>query len=599
MIVPTLAAGEAAELSLETPHVDAVLPAGVTVGLASELAVTGHVLSKVDRFVIPGADAEILELRHVSDSRIDLRLRIREMSHPGYREIRGDGPNGLTNRLWLRLDPLPQRIEVEPNDRVSEANPLSVGHAVAGTLRSRDIDVFRFPSVRGQRISIEIEARRLGIPLSPILTAFDEKGRALAQGRETRAGDGDCRLDFRAPADGEYLLQVHDRLYRGAEEAGYRLRLDPAPVATGIFPLGGPRGRSILVEASGGTLERPLSRFVTLPDEAGFLVEFPPIDDPRGPITVPQRLIAEQGGEEVYETPADQNGPSATRLPFGHIANGRVGRPGERDRYLVAVERGRPVRVKAEAASLGSWLDSVITLRDADGKILGENDDSDSGPPAAGGVTFPGIGPRAVDSRLDFVPKVRGDVLVEITDRYGEGGPEYSYRLMIGPPGFELSAAFRIETARGHPAKPDSAGPGTRPAVDVLNLRPGTETSLLVAVRTEGRSRPIRIQVIGLPPDVRATPITIRPRIAPGAGPASKGSRATATGRIILKVDPEAKPSGGMARVEASCAGDDGSTLTRRAILTMIRDRTGSMVSDRPIVEELDEVSYRVIPSSR
>ncbi|MHC5540019.1 PPC domain-containing protein [Singulisphaera rosea] len=492
---------------------------------------------------------------------------------------------------------MPQVIEVEPNGGAMEAGRLSIGQAVAGTLRARDLDVYRFPAVRGQRITIEVEARRLGIPLSPVLTVFDAKGRSLTQARGSPA-DGDCRLDFRVPADGEYLLQVHDRVYRGAENAGYRLRLDPARFATGIFPLGGPRARSMLVEAGGGSLDRPLSRFVDLPEEAGIPVEFPGINDSNRWVVVPQRMVAGPGGEELYERPTDHNRYSI-HLPFDKTANGRIEHTGERDRYVVAVERGRPVRIKVDASSLGSWLDSIITVRDEARTVLGENDDFESSPAAAGGVAFPGSRKQAVDSRLDFVPGSSGNVEVEIRDRYGKGGPEYSYRLSVGPPTFELSAAFRIEPAetdtKETSSQPNSSESGSRPAVEALNLRPNTETSLFVAVRTEGRPRPIRIQVQGLPPGVRANPLTLRPRGVRGA----EDSRATATARITLQVAPEAKPSGGVVRVEASCVRDDGTTLTRPAILTIVRNPPGSIGSDRPIVEELGEIPYRVLETPR
>ena len=95
----------------------------------------------------------------------------------------------------------------------------------------------------GRRLTLDLETRRVGTSIAPVLTVFSASGTAMAQGRESKSTDHDCRLTVVMPPEGSIVVQVRDNLYGGSDQANYRLRADPAPYATGLFPLGGPRGQ--------------------------------------------------------------------------------------------------------------------------------------------------------------------------------------------------------------------------------------------------------------------------------------------------------------------------------------------------------------------
>ena len=44
------------------------------------------------------------------------------------------------------------------------------------------------------------------------------------------------------PADGEYIVEIKDAIYRGREDFVYRVAIGEFPFVTGVFPLGGPAG---------------------------------------------------------------------------------------------------------------------------------------------------------------------------------------------------------------------------------------------------------------------------------------------------------------------------------------------------------------------
>ncbi len=243
-------------------------------------------------------------------------------------------------------------------------------------------------------------------------------------------------------------------------------------------------------------------------------------------------------------------------LSPGTTANGRIGRPGEVDRYRVPVRAGEAFRIRVRAAALGSWLDPVVTLRDARGEVLGEDDDHGTSP----------------DSVLDHEARSDGVVSVEVADRFGEGGPEYGYRLSVGPVQPDVAVALRL----GGPAR----------TLGALNLRPGAIVPVRFQVETEGRPGPIRLRALGLPRGVTADPVTVLP-----SGPPD--------GMLMLRVAPDAGPAAGSLRVVATVRRGEGMTLERTATTTLAIGPGPVSLPDRPVLRNVTDLPVRVVVPAR
>lgn len=535
-----------------SPEIRSLFPPGVTVGQTAEWTLTGTGLDKVDRWIVTGSGVDVRAGKEADK----LTVTASADALPGFRELRGSGPDGISNLLVFRVDSLPQTVESEPNDTAEHANPISIGAAVAGVLKPQDVDYYRVQGRAGQRIAIDLEARRLGTSIMPVVTVMAAGGTPLAQVRETPGAGEDCRLPFTLPADSAYLIEVRENAFGGGDNAAYRLRLDPAPYATALFPLGGRKGETITVTASGGTLPEPLTQRVTLPDQPGTIVELEPFDAPGGRVIPPGRLIVGDG-PEMLEPPA-VNGADATPLPLGTTVNGRIEHAGEVDRYSLAVKKGKPVRVRVQAAPLGSWLDSVVAIRDEKGNLLAENDDpGNPNAPRRAGVIF-GISEAQADSRLDYEPKADGTVIVEVTDRYGDGGDAYGYRLDAnsGQADFAIQILLvnpgvnrRVVAGRQAPVPPGSTG--------AFNLRPGTRLPVNFLIAPEGFTGQIEVRAEGLPPGVTSTAVKLRI-----TGP----TRGQPLGGLIeLRADGDAEPAVGDLRLMATGTSATGETITRTA----------------------------------
>jgi hypothetical protein len=101
--------------------------------------------------------------------------------------------------------------------------PCGVSGRIAAANES---DRFTFRASKGQAYVFEIEARRVASSLDPFLSVQDAAGKEVASNDDS---DGkDSRLEWTAPADGEYALSVRDLNGRGGPEYVYRLVARPA-----------------------------------------------------------------------------------------------------------------------------------------------------------------------------------------------------------------------------------------------------------------------------------------------------------------------------------------------------------------------------------
>src|SRR5579864_9252335 len=539
------------------PVIRSVFPPGATIGKSTELKFTGTNLGKIERWIVSGAGFVVGDVKAEGTGTLTAVVHVADDAEPGFRELRGAGPEGISNLVLFRVDTLPQSVEAEPNDVPEKANTISTASAVAGVLKAMDVDYYRVEARAGQRVVVDMEARRLGTSLSPVVTVLTASGSALAQGREQEGAEHDARFAFVFPADGTYLIEVRDNAYNGGESAGYRLRLDEARFATGLFPLGGPKGQTITVTASGGDLPAPLTKTVTLPDTPGTTQDVGLFDGPGGTVLSPGKLYVGEG-PEITES---SDGQTPLPLPLGTTANGRIDRPGEVDRYTLAVKKGEPIHVRIQAAPLGSWLDSVVALRDEKGNLLAENDDpGNNNAPRRAGIIF-GIAEATTDSRLDYEPKADGEIMLEVTDRFGAGGPEYAYRLDVAAtkPDFSITILLVNPNVNQGRVPVPAVGPATPGSTGAFNLRPGSRLPVNFLITPEGLDGFVEVSAAGLPEGVTATTVTVKL--------SAKGSQPVG-GSIELKAAPDAEPSVGELRLVATGTGkNDAVTRTASALI--------------------------------
>ena len=387
----------------------------------------------------------------------------------GVYSIRVATPDGISNVQLFTIGAFPEMTEEESepgqlpnrNDVMETAQPLPAANVtVNGTLRGAERDMFRVQAKAGERRVFEVEARRCGSAIDPVIRVTDGMGRLLARSEDAALVGLDARVEVTFPTAGYYYVEVHDARFSTQGANFYRLKAGQFSYPTELFPLGGRRGSQTTFMVSGSPVVADLAGrtgSVNLPDA----------------VTVP--LPVAVGDEpELAE--------SAGRLAVPSVMNGRLSKPGEIDSYKLAVEPGQVLMFEIQARELGtSRLAGVITVRDATGKKLASAGDASV---LLGVNTVQFESRTAGDPYLRFVvpPELR-EVSVSVEDLAERGGSGFGYRLLtrVAPNEYEVTVNLPY-----------------------VNIPAGGSVAVPVNVERRGYNGPVQIMLPGLPKGLRA-----------------------------------------------------------------------------------------------
>jgi hypothetical protein len=137
---------------------------------------------------------------------------------------------GGTLPLPLVVTTLPVSAETGDWPAAGDLNlPTKLPVALCGRLSERgDADGYRFEARKGVLYAFEAVARRAGSECDPVLRVLDPKGSIITEADDTRGLGKDARIEWQAPADGPYVLQVSDLHDRGGAAFGYVLLAEAA-----------------------------------------------------------------------------------------------------------------------------------------------------------------------------------------------------------------------------------------------------------------------------------------------------------------------------------------------------------------------------------
>ncbi len=183
---------------------------------------------------------------------------------PGLYDLRALGANGLSSPRGFFVSPRTTRRETESNGTAQVARAVALDVSLCGRIDPPgDVDAYRFHALAGQRVVIDCWAERLDSKLRAVLELEDERGRRLASSRGYAGLDP--LIDFRATADGDYVVRLFDLTYTGSPEHVYRLDIDTGPRVEFAWPNVVERGKTTRVtlfgrnvRLTGGTGTEPL-----------------------------------------------------------------------------------------------------------------------------------------------------------------------------------------------------------------------------------------------------------------------------------------------------------------------------------------------------
>jgi hypothetical protein len=404
----------------------------------------------------PGATAE----------RLEVEFALEGQTPPGIYQLRAASASGISDPVAIGVDNLAQ-IGFAP-----QLPTLNV--ALSGALEGSAVLATSFAGKQGQQLTVDVESRRLGSSLSPVVRLYDARHVQLAWGPGLPALAGDARLSAKLPADGTYSIELHDALFRGGSPGFFRLKVGDIHFADMVYPLAATADTETPFEFVGSNLAetaRASGKWALSASRAQSIQPAPwPAD--AGLLSGSRPSVIVTRHAEIVEAPATDKPQEVSAAPVG--INGRVAKPGESDKYRVAVTPGQALRFDVLANRAGSPLDGVLSIQNEQGGELANSDDR----------------PDTSDPGLDFtVPKDTNAVVVALRDLQRRGGAEYVYRISVEPlgqPDFSLS----LDSGR------------------LLVPKDGAALAR-VAIKRAGYNGPVKLQFTALPPCVTLAGDTI------------------------------------------------------------------------------------------
>ncbi|MHB8970868.1 MAG: PPC domain-containing protein [Pirellulaceae bacterium] len=422
---PTLAAD---------PVLTFLQPCGFQRGTEVTVRLSGTRLIDATSLLLYRPGVQVSEVKPADDGHVDVKFSVAAECPLGLHAVRVCTATGISNLQLFSVGALPEVSEQEPNSEFAAPQAVPMGCTINGVVQNEDVDYFIVQATKGQRISVELEGVRLGMPpgdgtfFDPYVAILNAQRFELARCDDAALLQQDGLCAIVAPEDGTYVIEVRESAYGGSDLCRYRLHVGAFPRPTAVFPAGGRPGETSEVKWLGDPLG-DWAASVTWPTGAGPVSELF-AQDSLGIAPSPARVRVNEL-VNVLEVEPNNALDQATAATAPAALNGIIQQPRDVDHYKFAAKKGETYDVRVHARQpQRSPLDSVLTIVRSNGAGVVGNDDS-GGP----------------DSYVRFTAPEDDDYIVIVQDQLLNGAPDFVYRIEIAPvlPSLALSLPERIQ----------------------------------------------------------------------------------------------------------------------------------------------------------
>ncbi len=396
-----------------TPVLNLIEPRGGQRGTELEMHFYGERLDNLQEILTLSPGIEVGEIAVENDKHASAKIFIRPDAPLGEHGIRVRTGGGISYLRSFFVGQFPTVAEAEPNDSFDQAQRIELNTTVQGQSKSEDADYFVVGMKKGQRLSAEVEAMRLGRTMFDAYAAIlDPRGFEIASCDDTPLLRTDPFVSIVVPEDGDYRILVREAAYEGNDNCQYRLSIGTFPRPKAVFPTGAKAGETVEFRFIGDPAG-DFTETITIPaDTSGRLPLFPQRDGLQAPSP---HWIAISPLPSISETEPNPGAKNATPLPdLPCAAHGIIGEAGDIDWFSFRAAKDENLTFKVIARTLRSPLDPVLSIRRATGGNLANNDDQ-GGP----------------DSILQWTAPEEGEYFAIVRDHLNRGGPDFTYRLEI------------------------------------------------------------------------------------------------------------------------------------------------------------------------
>lgn len=428
-----------------SPELSRVEPRGGKLGSEIQIQLYGNRLKETQELLLYHKGLTVKSLTPSEDGKsVKAVIAIAPDAPLGEHPMRLRCKDGLTYMRTFWVGQFPTVMEARSEDKKRDLNntfkkpqKIDLNVTVQGVADREDDDYYQVQCKKGQRLSVEVEAMRLGrVMFDPYVAILDENRFELAVNDDSPLLKRDCAASIIVPEDGPYTVVVRESSYEGSTASQYRIHIGNFPRPRAIFPPAAKPGEEIeftfIGDAKGDLKKKikvgnhPFSAFIEdggLSSPSGNSVHISPLD-----------YLSETEPNENFKQAYPLTNPPSAPIAFHGILSSN----NDKDWFRFQAKKGEKLRFQILARQLRSPLDSLISIRQAtDNKYLIANDDQTGGIP---------------DSRLDYEIPADGEYVLEVRDQLKRGGPDFVYRVEIQNRAPSISAtlpkADRVDTQK-------------------------------------------------------------------------------------------------------------------------------------------------------
>jgi hypothetical protein len=432
----------ACNLLAQSPVLYRTSPLAVPAGQATDVKLVGERLNEITDVwtSLPSAN-----IAYTNEAIISITA---PKDTGGLAALRVATTNGASELIMFMIDDLPSMIEALTNKSIATAHYLHKPTAIDATTTELAFDFYSFEAKKGEVISIDVVASRIGSKLDPVLRILDRKGHELAFCEDTPGAVRDCQVQFRAPNTGEYLVELRDIAYQGGPQYFYHLRFGKFAFTTCTYPLAAAPGSAMTVLGPAGEQFKPATFKMPAASYAALGNTFVPVRN------------CDAAAQQFEKEPNDKR-EQANQVSVPGVINGRFEKPNDRDCFQFAAEKDQRWIFATGTRSLGSPCDVFLEVRDTDGKVVASSN------PA---------GPQ--DTSLTNQFKESGQYFLVAKELADRGAPDLAYQIeaKLFEPGFSMAVDD-----------------------DKIEAKAGGEASLAVSCTRVDFSDKITVEFEGLP----------------------------------------------------------------------------------------------------
>lgn len=497
-------------LQAAAPQLGSILPRGGQRGLELDVTFNGQRLGDAQEIMIYQPGLSVMALEVVNENQVKVKLKIAGDCPLGTKHMRVRTASGISDMRTFRVGALPEVAEVEPNSEFIKPQAVPLNSTVQGAIANEDVDYFVVEAKKGDRLTAEVEAIRLGDSFFDVYVAILNEDRfELSTSDDAALVYQDGIASIVVPADGKYIVQIRESSYGAGNQ--YRCHIGTYPRPRAIVPAGGKPGETVAVKFS-GDVAGELTQSITLPAAAGEDFAIYPEDGTGiAPSGLPFRLSPL---DNVIEAEPNNAIAEATKGPGSAAYNGLLQAPGDIDFFGFTATKGQAYDIHVYARRLRSELDPVLTVYNEKGGGVGNNDDT-GGP----------------DSYVRFTAPADGPFFFSVRDHLGRGGLAFHYRVEVTPVAPKLNLSINEFVQYVEPR---------------LTIPQGGRCPLLITATRRDFAGPIDFLGENLPPGVTVEAITLAPGDAVAqvmlvaAADAPIGGK---LGQIVGKLNDPAQPA--------------------------------------------------------